>query len=59
MSDSLIILLIFIFLSSREKSRDNKEFRREVQNLVVNQESRPATSNPADLHVLHITDGFF
>ena len=41
-----MIPMIFIFLSCRDKAHDNKEFSREIQNLVVNDESRPIKSNP-------------
>ena len=41
-----MIPMIFIFLSCRDKAHDNKEFCREIQNLVVNDESRPIKSNP-------------
>ena len=38
--------MIFVFLSCRDKAHDNKEFSREIKNLVLNHESRPIKSNP-------------
>ena len=41
----MIIPMIFIFLSCREKAHDNKEFSPEISKSCLNQESRPVKSN--------------
>ena len=38
--------MIFIFLSCHEKSHDNKNSVKKIQNLILNQESLPIKWNP-------------